>query len=57
MKCKVRKFSALAMIGGFMTACSPDVGSKAWCDDLKKQPKGEWTANQAKDFAKHCVFK
>lgn len=39
-----------------LQACSPEVGSKEWCTDLKEKPKGEWTANEAKDFAKHCIF-
>jgi len=26
-------------------------------NDLKEKPKGDWTANEATDFAKHCVFK
>ena len=38
------------------TACEPEVGSEAWCDDLKEKPKGDWTANEAADFAKHCLF-
>ena len=33
------------------------VGSEAWCAKLKDTPKGDWTANEAADFAKHCVFK
>lgn len=39
-----------------LSACSPEVGSKEWCDDMKEKPKGEWTANEAGDFAKHCVL-
>ena len=39
-----------------LAACSPEVGSKEWCTDMKEKPKGEWTANEAADFAKHCVF-
>lgn len=39
-----------------LSACSPEVGSEEWCEKLKKKPKGEWTANEAKDYAKHCVF-
>lgn len=42
----------IALLG----ACSPEVGSKEWCEDMKEKPKGEWTANEATDFAKHCVF-
>ena len=37
-------------------ACSPEVGSKEWCDDLKAKPKGDWSANEAADFAKHCLL-
>lgn len=39
-----------------VTACSPEVGSKAWCEYMKEKPKGQWTANEAGDFAKHCIF-
>ncbi len=39
-----------------LTACSPEVGSKEWCEDLKKKPKGDWSANEAADFAKNCVL-
>jgi hypothetical protein len=45
--------AGLALI---LAACSPEVGSKEWCDDMKQKPKGEWTANQAADFAKHCIL-
>jgi hypothetical protein len=37
-------------------ACSPEVGSKEWCEDMKQKPKGDWSANEAADFAKHCVL-
>lgn len=50
----------VAMCGicvALLTACAPEVGSEAWCEDLKQKPKGEWTANEATDFAKHCIFK
>lgn len=39
-----------------MQGCSPEVGSKEWCSDLEKKPKGDWTANEAKDYATHCIF-
>ena len=41
----------------FLTACSPEVGSEAWCKDMEAKPKGDWTANEAADYAKNCVFK
>lgn len=40
----------------FLVACAPEVGSKAWCEDMKKKPKGDWTATEATDFAKHCLL-
>ena len=49
--------AAVAVLAvSIFTACSPEVGSKEWCEDLKAKPKGEWTANEAGNFAKHCVF-
>ena len=39
-----------------LTACSPTVGSKEWCEEMKKKPKGDWSANEAVDYAKHCVM-
>lgn len=37
--------------------CSPEVGSKEWCDNMKKKPKRDWSANDAADYTKHCIFK
>lgn len=39
-----------------LAACSPEVGSEAWCEKLQEKPKGEWTANEAGDYGKHCIF-
>lgn len=39
-----------------LTACAPEVGSEQWCANLKAKPKGDWTANEARDFLKHCVI-
>ena len=39
-----------------LTACSPEVGSEQWCSSLKEKPKGDWSANEAADFTKHCIF-
>ena len=41
----------------FLTACAPEVGSKAWCEDLKEKPKGDWTAKKAGEFTQSCVFR
>lgn len=40
-----------------LAGCSAEIGSDAWCADLKEKPKGDWTATEAKDYAKHCLMK
>lgn len=44
--------SALLLI----TGCSPKVGSPEWCTDMKEKPKGDWTANELKEFTKNCIL-
>lgn len=39
-----------------LAACAAEVGSEEWCAEMKEKPKGDWSANEAADFAKHCVF-
>ena len=39
------------------SACEPEVGSDEWCQDMVDKPKGDWTANEAAEFAKSCIFK
>lgn len=43
-------------VAGFTVSCAPEVGSEAWCSEMKNTPKGDWSGNQAVDFAKHCLF-
>lgn len=51
-------YMAVAIAGlSLLSACGPEVGSDAWCVSLDKKAKGEWTANEAGDYAKHCIFK
>ena len=40
-----------------LSACAPEVGSDKWCANIKDKPKADWTANEAADFAKHCILK
>ena len=63
MKVALRRFfrsvavtvPVLAVVAA-LGACSPEVGSKAWCEDMKQKDKGKWTAEEAGQFAKHCVL-
>jgi len=40
-----------------LAAGSPEVGSDAWCDNMKAKSKADWTANEAKEYAKSRIFK
>ena len=54
---KVSVAVALAVIiSGGLAACSAEVGSKEWCEDMKKKDKGTWTTNEATEFAKSCLL-
>lgn len=52
----MKKTVALCGVVLLLSACQPEVGSDKWCEALEVRDKGEWTLNEAKDFAKHCVF-
>jgi len=51
----MKKMALIAFLAATLMGCT-EVGSEAWCADMKEKPKGDWTANEAGDFAKHCVF-
>ena len=53
----VTRAALAALALGALAACEPQVGTKAWCDMMDKKAKGDWTANQAADYAKSCIFK
>ncbi len=56
------KYSKVPVLVAFLAlfavaACSPEVGSAEWCAQLKEKPKGDWSANEATEFAKSCILK
>ena len=51
----LRKSALLPIVVLALAACAPKVGSPEWCGKMQEKPKGEWTANEAGDFLKHCV--
>ncbi len=55
---RIARTTVLATLAAFIiAACSPEVGSDEWCDNLKKNRMMEWSAKEAKDFTKHCVLR
>ncbi len=59
MTITLRILSSLLVVTSVLTltACAPEVGSPEWCKSIEEKPKGDLTMNEAKDYAKHCVFK
>jgi hypothetical protein len=53
---KTGSLTWLLMLATLLAACAP-VGSERWCNNMKEKDKGDWTASEAADFAKHCIFK
>ncbi|HED16518.1 MAG TPA: DUF3012 domain-containing protein [Gammaproteobacteria bacterium] len=39
-----------------LAGCTPPVGSEAWCRHMKAKDAGDWSANEAADYTKHCLF-
>ena len=52
----MKKIISVFIVSVLLAGCSPKIGSEEWCADLKEKPKGDWTATEAKDFTKHCIF-
>lgn len=53
----MKHFLFALMAAAMLSACAPEVGSKAWCEKMQQKSKGDWTANEAADYAKHCLLK
>ncbi len=54
---KIIRLGILLTMLGSLLACAPEVGTAAWCEGMEEKPKGDWSANEAADYTKHCVFK
>lgn len=39
-----------------LAACAPEVGSTRWCEQMEEKDKGDWTANEARDYLEYCVL-
>lgn len=55
--CSVISIFEILGILALLAGCSADVGSEAWCLQMKDKPNTDWTVNEAADFANHCVLK
>jgi len=41
--------------GDYTKYCVLGMDSEKWCEKLEEKPKGDWTANEAADYAKNCL--
>jgi hypothetical protein len=48
--------TAVACMAAWLVACAPEVGSPRWCEAMRDKPRGDWTANEALEFARSCVL-
>ena len=49
--------SVVLLMGIATLACAPEVGSDGWCKQMDEKSKGDWSSNEAIDYAKHCVLR
>ena len=54
---KTGLFLSILLLALLQSACAPEVGSDEWCEEMADKPKGDWTANEATEFARSCIFK
>ena len=52
----MRNFFLIALASMFVVACAPEVGTEKWCEKMEDVPSGDWSVNDAKAYAKHCVM-
>jgi hypothetical protein len=46
----------LAGVAAWLAACAPEIGSERWCEQMRDKPRGDWTGNEALEFARSCVL-
>ena len=59
MKLRKRILCCVVLTGValMLSGCPAKVGSERWCQNMRDKPKTDWSANEAVDFAKHCIIK
>lgn len=49
--------SLLILLTILSSGCTPERGTKAWCEMMDEKPKGEWSTNDLAEYTKSCVFR
>ena len=50
-----RSYLLLCVVVLTTAACSAEIGSEAWCEEMLEKPKEEWLAEEISPFFAHCV--
>ncbi len=53
----MNKLVFISILAVFISGCAAEVGSEAWCAGMTEKPKGDWSLNDARDYAKYCLLK
>ena len=48
--------ASVLSVGGRLCACTPEIGCRACCEAMGETASGDWTANQAADFARRWLL-
>lgn len=52
----LRRGCAALAVPLLLISCAPEVGSERWCEAIRDKGPGNITANEAADYARHCVL-
>jgi len=55
IKILTRVVPAMLLLG-MLSACDSGPGAKVWCWYMDQKPKSDWSASEAADYAKRCLF-
>ena len=56
MRLRAIGISTVLAFAAALAACEPEAGSERWCESMRETPRGDWSANDAIEFARSCVF-
>lgn len=54
---KINKSIILSLSLLAAASCTPEVGSEAWCEQMDKKPKVDWSLKNVSEYAKSCFFR
>jgi Protein of unknown function (DUF3012) len=50
-----RQTLAVLGVAILLAACAPEVGSERWCEAMRDKARGDWSANEALEYARSCI--